>query len=194
MDLLLLCLNFLKTGLLAFGGGLATLPFLSDMSARHPEWFTQADLANFVAVSESTPGPLGVNMATYVGYHTHGLPGAILCTLSLTLPSFIIILIISGFWMKFKSDARVERVFCGLRPAAVGLILAAGFSVFLIAVFPGFSGNIIKNFAELPKLFDWKCLVIFLAGVAALCTPKVKKMHPVLFIAIAAAIGIIFKI
>ena len=87
--LLLLCLNFFKTGLFAVGGGLAALPFITDMSNAHPDWFTKADIANMVAVSESTPGPIGINMATYVGFHMFGVPGAILTTFSLILPEFL---------------------------------------------------------------------------------------------------------
>ena len=88
------CVEFFKTGLFAVGGGLATLPFLSNMADKYP-WFTHAQLADMVAVSESTPGPIGVNMATYVGFRVWGIPGVILATLSLVLPSIIIIVIIS---------------------------------------------------------------------------------------------------
>jgi len=193
-DLLLLCLNFMKAGLFAVGGGLATLPFLTDMSNRHPEWFTHADLANMVAVSESTPGPMGVNMATYVGYHTHGVPGAILCTLSLILPAFIIILIVARLWQKYKNNEKVQKVFSGLRPAAVGLILAAGFSVFLIALFPEYTGSSVTDLIHIGQYFNWKYGLLFVLFMAATQVPKLKKLHPILYIVIAAVIGIVFQL
>ena len=96
MTCLLLFYEFFKTGLFAVGGGLATLPFLYDIAARHPEWFTVSQLADMLAVSESTPGPLGVNMATYVGYLTAGIPGAGAATMGLVAPSVIVILIVAG--------------------------------------------------------------------------------------------------
>ena len=99
--------EFFKTGLFAIGGGLATLPFLSDMAER-TEWFTQAQLADMLAVSESTPGPVGVNMATYVGFETAGIPGAIIATLGLVAPSIIVILIIASF-LKAGNDI-VSRI------------------------------------------------------------------------------------
>ena len=102
MTYLLLFYEFFKTGLFAVGGGLATLPFLYDMAARHPEWFTTSQLADMVAVSESTPGPLGVNMATYVGFITGGIPGALVATIGLVTPSIIIILIVAAFLKRFR--------------------------------------------------------------------------------------------
>ena len=102
MTCLLLFYEFFKTGLFAVGGGLATLPFLYDMAARHPEWFTVSQLADMLAVSESTPGPLGVNMATYVGYLTAGIPGAVAATMGLVTPSVIVILIVAAFLKRFR--------------------------------------------------------------------------------------------
>ena len=95
MTCLLLFYEFFKTGLFAVGGGLATLPFLYDMAARHPEWFTVSQLADMLAVSESTPGPLGVNMATYVGFTVAGIPGAVIATIGEVTPSIIVISILS---------------------------------------------------------------------------------------------------
>lgn len=191
--LLLLCLNFFKTGLLAVGGGLATLPFITDMSNAHPDWFTKADIANMVAVSESTPGPIGINMATYVGYHMFGVPGAILTTVSLVLPSFIIIVILAGIMDKYSENRIVKAVFAGLRPAAIGLIAAAGFSVFLIALFPGYSGSTVFDMSGITALFSWKSLVLFALVMVATQLPKLKDLHPVAYIAIAAVVGIVFR-
>ena len=191
---LLLCLNFFKAGLFAVGGGLATLPFITDMSNAHPDWFTHQDIANMVAISESTPGPLGINMASYIGYKMFGFGGAVATTFSLVLPSFIIILILSKLWKKYKENRRVNMVFGALRPAAVGLIFAAGFSVFMIALFPGWSNAGLASFASAGQCFDWKCLVLLIAFIAALETPKLKNLHPILYILIAAALGIVLKL
>ena len=131
--LLTLCYEFFKTGLLAVGGGLATLPFLSEMSNKYDSWFTHAELADMIAVSESTPGPIGVNMATYVGFRVMGnfgagwsILGAVLATVSLVLPSLIIVVIIAKMMCKYMSNKYVQWAFSGLRPAVTGLIAAAG--------------------------------------------------------------------
>ena len=131
MTCLLLFYEFFKTGLFAVGGGLATLPFLYDMAARHPEWFTVSQLADMLAVSESTPGPLGVNMATYVGYLTAGIPGAVAATIGLVAPSVIVILIVAAFLKRFRESRLVNNVFYGLRPASAAMVAAAGLCVAL---------------------------------------------------------------
>ena len=107
--------EFFKTGLFAIGGGMATLPFLSSMAERFP-WLTQEQLANMIAVSESTPGPLGINCATYAGYNAAGVPGAIIASVSEVLPSYIIILIISKMLRRFSQSKYVSFAFGGLRP------------------------------------------------------------------------------
>ena len=134
MTCLLLFYEFFKTGLFAVGGGLATLPFLYDMAARHPEWFTVSQLADMLAVSESTPGPLGVNMATYVGYLTAGIPGAVAATMGLVAPSVIVILIVAAFLKRFRESRLVNNVFYGLRPASAAMVAAAGLSVVGLAL------------------------------------------------------------
>lgn len=191
--LLLLCLNFMKAGLFAVGGGLATLPFINDISNKHPDWFTKADIANMIAVSESTPGPIGINMSTYVGYHVAGIPGAILNTLSLVFPSFIIILILFRFMNRYKENRIVQSVFAGLRPAAIGLIAAAGFSVLLISLFPGFEGSTVFDWGGLSGLFRWQSLVLFAVAALATQLPKIKDVHPVWYFVVAAVVGIVFK-
>ena len=120
--------EFFKTGLFAVGGGLATLPFLYDLSDRSG-WFTYQDLSNLIAVSESTPGPIGVNAATYVGFLTAGPFGALIATLGLITPSVLIILLISQILERFRKNPLVEKLFYGLRPASTGLIAAAGLLV-----------------------------------------------------------------
>lgn len=191
-NLLLLCLNMFKTGLLAVGGGLATLPFLREIAVAHPEWYDLADLANMVAISESTPGPMGINMSTYAGYLVYGVPGAILSTLSLVLPSYIVILIVARVLEKFKSSTVVKGILNGLRPASIGLILAAGFSVFLIALFPGFSGSTVFHLAGITEYFNWKCALLFVAAIVSLQLPKLKDLSPIVYIIVGAIVGIVF--
>ena len=120
--------EFFKAGLFAIGGGMATLPFLYNISDK-TGWFTYGQLADMVAISESTPGPMGVNMATYVGFTTAGPAGAVIATLGLITPSIIVILIIAGILKAFKTNKYVQNAFYGLRPASTGLIAAAGLSV-----------------------------------------------------------------
>ena len=128
--------EFLQTGLFAFGGGLATLPFLSNMAARYG-WFTQAELANMLAVSEATPGPIGVNMATYCGMKTAGVPGACIATFGLVLPSVLCMLLLASLLARYQESRTVRGALQVLRPASVGLVAAAGWAVVQAALFPG---------------------------------------------------------
>lgn len=187
--------EFFKTGLFAIGGGMATIPFLYDLSDK-TGWFTRMDLANMIAVSESTPGPIGVNMATYVGFVTgmnHGgvfsaIFGAVAATLGLFAPSLIVILIVAAILNSFKNSSLVKNAFYGLRPASTGLIAAAGISVIAATLFR------MENFTALPTHINWKGLI--LAGVIFVLTNYIKptkKWHPIVFIAFSALVGIIFQ-
>lgn len=190
MILLRLFYEFFKTGLFAIGGGMATLPFLSAMGER-TGWFTQAQLTDMVAVSESTPGPIGVNMATYVGYESAGIPGGIVATLGLITPSVIIILIIAAFLKSFRDNRYVERVFYGIRPASTALIAAAGVSVMLLCLFDVESWQLS---GKLTQLVSVKGLALFAAvWVLTNLVRPVKNLHPIIFIALSAAVGIIFR-
>lgn len=182
-----LFVRFFLVGLFSVGGGLATLPFLQSMGAA-TGWFSDVDISNMVAISESTPGPLGINMATYVGYHIAGVAGSVLAPLALVTPSVIIIVIISKILVKFRDSKYVNNAFYGLRAASVGLIAAACFTVAKIALYKS------EIFAETGNIFsaiDYKsvilCALVFI-GVKAF-----KKVHPIFFIAAAAAVGIVFK-
>lgn len=183
--------EFFKVGLFAIGGGLATIPFLSDMGGR-TGWFSAGDLANMIAISESTPGPMGVNMATYVGFHTGGVAGSVIATLGLVCPSIIVILIIAGFLKKFRESRGVDAVFYGIRPASTALIAAALVEVCSIALL--FREVTIPQYHVVAvQLFNLPA--ILLAAVVFLClrfTP-LKKLHPIVFIALSAAAGIIFE-
>ena len=187
MILLRLYFEFAKVGLFAVGGGLATIPFLQDMGAR-TGWFTNADLTTMIAVSESTPGPMGVNMATYVGFQTAGPAGAVLATLGLVTPSIIVILIIAGFLQKFRQSRTVDGVFRGLRPASTALIAAAGLSVAL-SVLVAVGGT-----AEHAFSLRWPVLALAAATFLCLQNKKLKKLHPAAFIAVAAVIGAVFQL
>ena len=199
--------EFFKAGLFAVGGGMATVPFLQQMG-RTTGWFTGAELANMIAVSESTPGPIGVNMATYVGNVTgrlaaagagfssggcaaFGVLGGIIATIGLVTPSVVIILIVAGILKKFRDSRYISAAFYGLRPASLALISAAGFAIILIAFFSveevsdlWTSGNI---------SLDRRCIV--LAAVLIVLThfiPATKKLHPIVYIIFSAAVGIVF--
>ena len=189
MILLRLFWEFFKTGLFAVGGGMATLPFLYDMADR-TGWFTAAQLADMIAVSESTPGPIGVNMATYVGFHTVGIVGSLVATLGLITPQIVIILMISRVLQKFRQNKTVDAAFYGLRPCSVGLIAAAGLLVVKVAMFR------FDRFGEsglLADLFNWKALT--LAAVLLVLTrwaKPLKKLHPIFFILGSAIVGVVF--
>lgn len=187
MILLRLYFEFFKTGLFAVGGGLATIPFLRDIGAA-TGWFTDTDLTTMIAVSESTPGPIGVNMATYVGFQTAGLPGSVIATLGLITPSILIILIIAGFLNKFRSSKTVDAVFKGLRPASTALIASAGLSVAL-SVLIKVGGTFSHTFHV-----DWLSLAIAVGVFFAMRWKPLKKLHPIAFIGISALLGVIFQL
>ena len=189
--LLTLFFEFFKTGLFSIGGGMATLPFLYDMSARHPDWFTVSQLADMIAVSESTPGPIGVNMATYVGFRTAGVIGGLVATIGLVTPSIIVILIIARILKRFRENRTVDAAFYGLRPCSIGLIAAAGLLVVKVALFDPDAYAVSGSLAD---LFNWKAIA--LAAVLLILTRGVKaakKLHPVVFILASAAAGVLFS-
>ena len=179
--------EFFKTGLFAIGGGMATVPFLQDIASK-TGWYTAGQLADMIAVSESTPGPLGVNMATYVGYtvgsSVMGVGGGILGAVT---ASVICILIVAYFLDKFRTSKLVDNTLYGLRPASVALISAAGIEIMIYALF---KMNSIYDFGSL--VLDGKGLVLFvLVLIGTRYVPKLKKLHPVVFIAAAAVYGIV---
>jgi len=163
--------EFFKTGLFAIGGGMATVPFLFSMG-QDTGWFSASSLADMIAVSESTPGPIGVNMATYVGYSTAGIAGGLVATLGLVAPSLIIILILASILKAFGESRVVRTVFRVLRAAVIGLLAYAWWQIASIALFD--SSAIIV-------------FVIFTCGALLL-----KKIHPVVWIVLGAAVGLLF--
>lgn len=195
MIYLQLFFEFFKTGLFAIGGGMATIPFLEKMADK-TGWFTQTDLANMIAVGESTPGPIGVNMATYVGYVTgsqqggvfYAIVGSVTATLGLVTPSVIVILIIASILKSFRDNRYVNHAFYGLRPASTGLIAAAGISVIAPTLL------CMNSLTVLPTTINWKGMI--LAAILFVLTNFVKptkKLHPIVFIGASAVVGIVFQ-
>ncbi len=164
--------EFFKIGLMAIGGGMVTIPFLMEL-AEKSKWYSQTDLLNMIAVAESTPGPIGVNMATYVGYSTSGVGGGIVATLGLVLPSIIIITIIAKYLFSNNTNCFMQRLLFGVRPAVLALILYAGWEVAKIS------------------LVDYKAI-----GFALIIFGLMRwiKIHPIVYIAVGAIIGIVLKL
>ena len=183
-ELLTMGFEFIKTGLFAVGGGLATLPFLTQMQQKY-QWFTGEELANMIAVSESTPGPIGINMSTYVGFLRQGLPGALVTTGCLVLPSLVIIMIIARFLDKYQKNPLVQNMFAFMRPAVSGLIAAAGFSVLRIAL--------LRPAPTPLARVNWIAVALFAALLTLTQMPRLKKLHPAAFIAVGALVGIVLQ-
>ena len=188
MIFLILFLTFFKIGAFTFGGGYAMLPFIQQEVLKH-QWVPESDLINFIAISESTPGPFAVNMATYIGSQVggdYGVWGSILgsacATLGVVVPSFIVILIVARFYEKYKQSRIVKGCMSGLKPAVVGLIGAAILSVVAEVLFPaGVSATAFTS----PDFY------VSLGIFALTCTLAFrKKVHPIWLILLSAAIGI----
>lgn len=177
--------EFFKTGLFSVGGGLATLPFLYRLATK-TGWYTAEDVGNMIAISESTPGAIGVNMSTYVGNMVAGIPGGVVATFSLVLPSIIVIILISKILEKFKNSQVVKDAFYGLRPASLGLIAAAGLGVAKITLFT----DKVWDISQIAGWFEWTAILLMAAVFVGM---RKTKVHPVVFIAISAVVGIVFK-
>ncbi len=187
INLLLMFWEFFKTGLFAIGGGLATLPFLYNMADNY-SWFTRSDLADMIAVSESTPGPIGINMATYAGFLNGGVIGGVLATVALVTPSIIVIIIVASFLQKFKDSFYVKSGFYGLHPAVAGLIAAAALEIFKVSLL-NFDAFLTSH--NPLDLFRWINVILF---IALFVVEKKVKWHPAFIILIAAVIGIVLKL
>jgi chromate transporter len=180
-----LAFEFFKVGLFAVGGGLATLPFLMQISQAYPQWFSIDDLMQMVAVSESTPGPIGVNMASYVGFHVAGIPGVVVATLALTLPAFLSILLVVRVLDRFKTNRRIAGGLEALRPAVTGLIAAAGYLVLRSVLFTAQNGQ---------STFQWVALILFLSLFSLLQIKPLARIHPIAYIAAGAVLGIVLQL
>ena len=183
--------EFFKVGLFSIGGGLATLPFLYSLGAK-TGWFGTADVANMLAISESTPGPIGVNMATYVGFDCGGILGGVVATLGLVTPSVIVIILIAMALQAFRTNKYVDAAFYTLRPASTGLIAAAGWSVFVLVLL---NLDAFRASYQIGDLLQWKNLILFaVIWVLTNLVKPIKKLHPVVFLALAAVVGIVFHL
>lgn len=180
MILLILFGEFFKIGLFAVGGGLATLPFLYQLADRY-DWLSYETIADMIAISESTPGAIGVNMATYAGFQAAGVAGAVIATVGLVSPSIIVIIIVARILTAFKASPAVAAIFQGLRPAATGLIAAAGFGVIRLSLYSG-GGSHWYGWIRWPELALFALLFLLIY--------KFKK-HPVWYILAAGAAGIL---
>lgn len=168
----ILFFEFFKIGLFAIGGGLVTVPFLFDLAEHYP-WFNAQELADMIAISESTPGPLGINMATFSGFKAAGVWGGVIATLGLVTPSVIIIVIIAKLLKKFKDNPYVKNVLYGIRPAVLALIVFAGYQIARLAV------------------VDWKTLGI---GIVFFLLIHYYKKSPIFYMVLSAVVGILFKL
>ena len=196
MILFQLFYEFFKVGLFAVGGGMATIPFLYDMGEK-TGWFTRMQVADMLAISESTPGPIGVNMATYVGFTVGsqelggpvmGVVAAIIATLGLVAPSVIVIMIVAYFLKRFRSSKLVDGALYGLRPASVALISAAGVDIVLIAVL-----RVDSIYQIAQAALSWKALALAALVYVSTHIKKLKNLHPIWFIAASAVIGVVLK-
>lgn len=183
----LLFIEFFKIGLFALGGGLATLPFLYALANKYT-WFNANDLPNMVAISQATPGPIGINMATYAGFNTAGLIGSLIATLALVTPSVIIIMIIATFFDKFKRNTYVESAFYGLRPAVTALIALSGFEVLKVSIF---TFSLYQSTGLLLDLINIKALILFILFIIIVTRTK---LHPIAFIVLGALVGIFCRL
>ena len=181
-------------GLFSVGGGLATLPFLTSMGET-TGWFDSMDISNMVAISESTPGPIGINMATYIGYQIGsqvspglGIVGSIIASLGEVTPAIVIIMIVSRMLMKFRDSKYVEYVFYGLRAASVGLIAAAWLGVAKIAFY---SSEVMAESGNFLMAIDYKSII--LSALIFFLATKFKKLHPIALIVLSAVVGIVFR-
>lgn len=202
IEFLIMMLEFFKTGLFAIGGGLATIPFLREMATKY-NWFEVSELTDMIAVSESTPGPIGVNMATYAGFNLGvstydgpigvllGVLGGVCATLALICPSVIIIIIVAKMLGKFKNNELVNGAFYGIRPCSASLVAAAMLDVLILSVFSATKLDGWVCIGNIPGSFNVVGIVFFVLLIPFIA--KFKKVHPIVFIAVGAIVGIVFK-
>jgi chromate transporter len=183
VDLLYLFYIFFKVGLFSIGGGLAAIPLIQSEVVERG-WITLAQFSDMIAVSESTPGPIGVNVATYVGFSQYGILGGIVATIGLVAPSLIIIISIAGLIIKYRQNKYVDGMFKGIRPAVTGLILSAAVMVAMISLV-NIEAYELSN--QLKDLFEWRAIIMF--GVFLVLSNK-WKIHPIYYIAAAGVLGL----
>ena len=189
MTFLKLFFEFFKIGLFAVGGGPATIPFLQDLARSDYGWFNEEQLGVMIAIAESTPGPIGINMATYAGYNAGfgdfgvlgGILGGITATMGLVTPSVIVIILVAGFLKAFKENNYVKGAFSGIRPVVTALVL---FAVF----------GIIKPIFFVNGEFVIPVIAISVVVFGLMCIKKLKKLHPAFWLVLGAVAGILLKL
>lgn len=182
MSYLILILEFMKIGLFAVGGGNAAIPFLMELIDKY-HWYTEFEFTNLIAISQSTPGPVGVNMATYSGYLAAGYLGAILATLALVFPSVVIIILVVKVWDKFQESTVITSIFEQLRPAVTGLIATSAFGIIRMALFETDGSK---------SVFQTNVFVLFLIIFAFMQLKRLRPLHPGIWMLVAALTGILF--
>ncbi len=186
MIYLQLFLNFLKIGVVSFGGGYGMIPLIQETVISHG-WLTQEEILNFIAVSESTPGPIAINMATFIGSSQSGILGSFIATLGIVIPSFVIILLIATLAKNLMKFAGVKATLNGIRPTIIGMIFATFVTMFISTIFS------IKT-VESTFAFDWKGLVIFaVVAIIALAFKlwRKKSISPILLIVFSGGLGLL---
>ena len=186
MNYLILFLEFLKIGLFTFGGGYAMIPLVKEAVLKHG-WMNEETFLNMIGVSEVTPGPIAINMATYVGSTQGGFLGALLCTLGVVLPSFIIMLLISILLKKYMKNKYVQSALSGIKFVAVSLISASALTIFADVLFPYTVGETIS---VTPNLIAIKMFVIIIAGYFLMKLVLKRKPGPILVIIMSAIVGL----
>lgn len=175
--------SFFKIGLFAVGGGPATIPYLMDLTETR-DWFTMKELTNMIAISESTPGPVGLNMATYAGYTTAGIPGGIAATLGLVFPSVVVIILIARFLQGFSENRYVKAAFWGIRPAVTALIAMAVYNLCRVSLFVERQGKMEPA---------WKTIALALIVFVLMRFKRLAKLHPACWFLVAAIVGVVFQ-
>lgn len=173
-----LFIEFVKIGLFAVGGGMATIPFLLDLADNY-NWYSVSEFTDMVAVSQSTPGPVGINMATYAGFNTGGILGALTATFGLVLPALIIIMFIAKFMENFSSHPLVKSVFTGIRPVVAALVLWAVWELCSLSLF-------------VNGTLDFMACILCIGFVFLMGRKKLRDIHPLVWIFLGAIVGIIF--
>jgi chromate transporter len=176
----------MKTGLFSIGGGLATLPFLYRIADNYT-WFTREELIDMIAISESTPGAIGLNMSTYAGFSAGGPLGGVLATFSLIAPSVVIIAAVAGVLDRFKENRFVKGAFYGTRPTVTALIASTALGIIKMTLFGRLD---ITRFTDISISINYGGSLLFLAVFYLL---RRYKKHPVCYIAAAALVGALFK-
>ena len=175
--------EFAKVAVFTFGGGMASIPFLQDMAVK-TGWFTLGQLTDFIAISESTPGPIAVNIATYAGYNTAGYLGGVAATMGLVFPAIVLMTIVAKFISAFRGNRYIDRAFYGLRPCVLALILSALIGIAKVTlIYEGATG--------IMTMINWRACLIFALVAVLQNVKKFKKLHPVVFLALSAVLGII---